>query len=336
MSSLESSGQILDKVDDWESHYQRKDGKPPFHGMVLLARDNPEALDMDCAAMRAILTRDGQVVHEEQGRALRQSSQGPPLEHFGYVDGISNPEFAPLVVRDGGWDASAPLDQVLVPDPFVNGAFGSFLVYRKLEQDVSKFRDLVGHMAQRSGLSQAEAGARLVGRFEDGTPVLGTTIPSGLWPPDNDFTFQDDLAGSGCPLFAHVRKMNPRLDDPHLSPAEQLDRRARRIARRGITYGNREPDLSDAPSKDVGLLFMAFMANIADQFAFIQRAWANDPSFPRTPTNVDPIIGPDATPLGRCFQDRGSSFSWQSAVTMRGGEYFFAPSIPFLHNPQAG
>ncbi len=349
MAAAFSLDELSDRLVDWEDPYQpvtqARVGDPhlvgsPFDGMLLLARDREADLELECCTLRRLIEASGgQCLLEEAGKVMRQGPGAHPVEHFGYVDGVSNPELLPTAatLNRNSWDPSAPLEQVLVRDPFVPEEFGTLLVYRKLEQNVQLFRDLVASAVTATGLSPALIGAQMVGRFPDGTPTVRSSIPLGKALPDDTFTYQEDPTGTACPFFAHTRKVNPRLD----GGTAEAERRRRRIVRRGITYGERETGLTDAPTGGVGLLFMAFMANIDEQFAFIQKRWANDASFLKAPTNIDPLIGQVLNLATgaydpRSFSLRGSSFSWQSAVTMRGGEYFFAPSIPFLHNPLAG
>ena len=133
-----------------------------------------------------------------------------------------------------------------------------------------------------------------------------------------------------------MRKVNQR---------EQREPRRPRIVRRGVTYGKREkepkdnPRLEELPSSGVGLLFLCYQKNIAKQFQVLQDQWANNPGFPKQGVGIDPIIGqlkqgktgqqkwpvqwgdPHATP---------QSFEFRGFVTLKGGEYFFAPSIYFL------
>jgi deferrochelatase/peroxidase EfeB len=64
----------------------------------------------------------------------------------------------------------------------------------------------------------------------------------------NDFHYDLDPVGRQCPLFAHIRKTNPRGDVPrYIRPGTEEFERARRIVRRGITYGER-PDLAQPPT----------------------------------------------------------------------------------------
>ena len=141
----------------------------------------------------------------------------------------------------------------------------------------------------------------------------------------NDFNYEEDPQGNKCPLFAHIRITNPRIDTEK--------ERGRRIARRGITYGDPTPpddDLEMLPEGGVGLLFQCCQADLREQFEYLQRL-AN--------AAADPIIGQSA---GNSFPDlefpkiynkpeRGR-FGFHDFVTMKGGEYFFVPSISFFKN----
>jgi deferrochelatase/peroxidase EfeB len=121
------------------------------------------------------------------------------------------------------------------------------------------------------------------------------------------------------------------------------------MARRGQTYGERVDDPNgdvapeDRPSRDVGLLFMAFNTDVAQQFEFTQSAWADNPGFPfaapEQPVGLDPLIGqgPRSTTM-HCPVGWGAGGGSNLAevpqapqvVTMKGGEYFFMPSLAFL------
>jgi deferrochelatase/peroxidase EfeB len=194
------------------------------------------------------------------------------------------------------------------------------------------------------GASEDLAGAMVVGRFTDGTPVADSDAPKADYT--NDFVFEDqDEKGYRCPRHAHIRKVNPRGTTPLTSMAKE---KRRRIARRGIPYGKPMPGLCgpDAPtdpnpSGDRGLLFMCYQANIEKQFEFIQRTWVDNPNFPTQlvggkDTGDDPLIGQHGNEKQRWPRKWGQEsagkieFNFEAAVTLKGGEYLFAPSLPFL------
>ena len=85
------------------------------------------------------------------------------------------------------------------------------------------------------------------------------------------------------------------------------------------------------------MLFMCYQAKIWRQFEFIQRRWMNDPAFPGAGVGRDPVAG--AGPRLRSAQwlrwpvsgEAGDvRFNFGGFVRLKGGEYFFAPSMQFL------
>lgn len=351
------------KPGRWEAGYREA-----VHALVQLG-DDPEdetRLLNAVETVKAEVAGLAQVLAIETGRALRRTvtvegkERIEPIEHFGYFDGISQPLFTAEDLDKyyekqgtkgpGNWDPSASLSLVLADDPFSEDdeALGSYLVYRKLHQNVGQWNDRVVATAQAVGIAPDLAGATAVGRFKDGTPVVDANQPAGNYT--NDFVFRTgDPDGWRCPAHAHIRKVNPRGTTPRTSDESE---RRRRIARRGIPYGKPLPDICDAqgaetdadPAADRGLLFLCFQANVEKQFEFIQRTWADNPNFPdnifnlpfQRDTGDDPVIGQDPNEPQRWPKTWGSSaggrqkFNFEAAVTLKGGEYFFAPSLPFL------
>lgn len=362
-------------VDALDPEYRGEGGA--IHAMILLADDDPAEL---VAAERVVLTQlaaFADIVASERGMNLKKQfhpQDGPDglsIEHFGYVDGRSQPLFLLRHVRredpvGGGsfWDPRAPLSLVLVPDPngTPNVSFGSFLVYRKLEQNVKGFKAAEKALAAELGLPTELVGAMAVGRYEDGTPIV--LQPSdGTRPIPNDFNYGGDPAGRSCPFHAHIRKTNPRLESARLggpfaqSEAEEL---GHRIARRGIPYGGPQSEGDDLPTRGVGLLFFCYQSDIWEQFEFMQRFWANNPTFlePQmggpgapgfSPTGLDAVIGQripgSSDPIGvpEPFPPKNWPREWGKPtqpvdvgfagfVNLRGGEYLFCPSINFLRS----
>ncbi|OYU42179.1 MAG: peroxidase, partial [Burkholderiales bacterium PBB4] len=112
------------------------------------------------------------------------------------------------------WDPTIFLSQVLVPCPGseLDVSFGSFFVFRKLEQKVRGFKtrelELAEAMETESGRNPGElAGAYVVGRFENGTPTSMSRVELPLHgkPVANNFNFDTDKAGLRCPFAAHIR-----------------------------------------------------------------------------------------------------------------------------------
>jgi Dyp-type peroxidase family len=281
------------------------------------------------------------VVYVQDSRAYKnKDSEG--LEHFGYVDGRSQPLMTQSDIQHekakGGidrYDPSAPLGQFLLPDPLSPTEFGSFFVFRKLEQNVAGFKrqeQLTADAEELKGEDRELAGAQAVGRFEDGTPVTLSQVALG-GAVQNNFNYDADPAGSKCPFHAHIRKTNPRGS----SPGGLTFDKSVQMARRGITYGSRVQDPNtkafiDQPFGGVGLLFMSYQASIEAQFQFMQTQWANNENFPKPGVGIDPVIGQGPSTLAQTWPSNGKKFLFRGFVTLKGGEYFYTPSLAGLKN----
>lgn len=346
-----------DRLEDWEPAFRgRIDALLILaYGGVELSADEARAfLDRQVKGLRGGLDGVGEIVHVEHGHVLRDEA-GRPIEHFGFVDGISNPlllepDLEQARRDDDGCDRhdlSAPLSLVLVPDPGAREAqaCGSYLVYRKLQQNIRGFHrridELAAALAAAAGgpVDRELAGAYVVGRFRDGTPVVDHPSPAG-GPPTSNFNYDDDPAGTRCPFQAHTRKTNPRGDLVRAFASTPEAERASRIVRRAISYG--PPDLEPAAEwTDAGLLFLCAVADIGGQFVVQQSGWCNSTGFLREATGLDPVVGcpsgdcppcPQSWPLrwGQAADAPKLTFDFSGFVRCRGGEYFFAPSLDFL------
>ena len=335
--------------------------KKDLHAVILVGDQQQAPRDAMLAKVQALLTPSAKFdVNIQEGHGLHNHN-GDGIEHFGYVDGRSQPLFLTEDVdnerlrQDGAtnWDPQFGPGRAIVPDPTGNdpaSQFGSYFVFRKLEQNVRKFKTEEDKFATRLGLTGDDierAGAMIIGRFEDGTPLAIQSAAGAHSPVQNDFNYNSDGDGAKCPFFAHIRKVNPRSSGGFEPPPGE---RKHIMARRGQTYGVRTDDpndgqLTNKPKKNVGLLFMAFNANIAEQFEFAQKSWANNPGFPKVPAGrnapgLDMVIGQGARPDIDGPKVWGADFSVAAqhkivtaapqAVTMKGGEYFFMPSLPTL------
>ena len=346
-------------VATWEAHFAQD-----IHLMVLVGDMDRNRVRLKRDKIVDILDQAGAtLVHEQKGSAVKDTNNNG-IEHFGYVDGRSQPL---LLVEDiekesenagvTRWDPQFGLGAALVQEPPPSpGAvtFGSYFIFRKLEQNVRTFKRREQELATALGLTTDEtrevAGALAVGRFEDGTPVTMSDKGRNENPP-NDFNYNGD-AGSRCPFHAHIRKVNPRGS----GPGGLADERTHVMPRRGIPFEDvpRAVHPSDLPGSDslaefdadvgpklptggVGLLFMAYNASLTKQFVFTQGSWANAPGFPVAGAGLDPVIGQGAgvpaQKWHKTWDEPASptpSFDFHGFVAMRGGEYFFAPSLSVL------
>jgi Dyp-type peroxidase family len=237
----------------------------------------------------------------------------------------------------------------------VNGppwaADGSYLVFRRLAQDVPGFNQFVAQTAAAEQKPEALIGAKLVGRYKSGCPLevprdkpegfdTQTADPSIADPSllsdqeINNFEYDRDAGGEIVPRAAHIRKAYPRNE---ATPGGgEADTQTHRLLRRGIAYG--EPFDVGAPAgtphagdAERGLLFLCYQRSLEDQFEFVQQRWVNNPNFPQQGDGQDPIIAQEAT--DRAFTAPGlpqPQLQINQFVRTTGGEYFFQPSISAL------
>ena len=137
-------------------------------------------------------------------------------------------------------------------------------------------------------------------------------------------------------------------DEPKDTPHQSSLRRGCRSRKSAATGSSAAPinfgRPEDVGTSPVGMYFLCFQADLGLQFEFIQGTWANTVGFLQPSTGVDPIIGQgNNLPQGREWPKAWGDPSAGSTrvqvsdfVTLKGGEYFFAPSVGFLKNIEAG
>ena len=231
------------------------------------------------------------------------------------------------------------------PQPGVLAKNGSFLVYRKLRQDVAAFRQFLRDESTR--LWGADAGvlgverlaSKLVGRWRSGCPTMLSPLvdnPSIAedWKRNNDFRYAGDPRGEVCPFGSHIRRMNPR--DGLTNHGDTLVR-THRIVRRGLPYGSWLDDAATGDDgQERGVAFMAINASIKYQFEFLQSQWLHNGEFAGLARgDVDPLAGePRAGSRFRIPSANAAPrnvFDLPRFITLRGGGYFFIPSVTALH-----
>lgn len=348
---------VSDKLADWETAFNQQ-----IDGMIIVGDNDRRLVQFKRDEVATLLKEGGATIILEQAGSALKNHQNDGIEHFGYVDGRSQPL---LLVEDiereattagtSRWDPQFGLEAALVKD--LGGidtvSFGSYFIFRKLEQNVQGFKRQEQVLATTLGFKTTEkrelAGALVVGRFEDGSPVTLSNEAKGANPP-NDFNYDND-AGTRCPFHAHIRKVNPRHavagEREHIMPRRGIPFTdvARRVHPSDLPGSEDLADFDanvkpDLPTGGVGLLFMAYNSDLTNQFVFTQQSWANNVGFPSAGTGVDPVIGQGADTAA----PQTWPVSWDNAaggtqprnfagfVTMRGGEYFFAPSLTFFKN----
>ena len=339
--------------DSGESAPDRWDaplGGTDVHVLVMISAAHADALRAHDQRVRDGVRRAGglTVVADQIGNALPNN-----VEHFGYADGFAQPEIegaglpsqpgdgAPLgdgqwrPIRAGEFILGYPDEENVEPDaptPDALARNGTFLVYRKLHQNVAAFRDELRRGAELYPGGEELLAAKIVGRWRDGTPIdLSPERSDPAIPADparnNAFSYGDDSDGLRCPIGAHVRRANPRDSLPF--GGKLVNRH--RLIRRGIPYGEPLADGAENDGRDRGVIFMCLQASIARQFEFIQGQWLNRGNVFTLGEDQDVLVGPqDAAGPHKMTVPGNPPFflgPLQRVVTVKGGEYFFVPGI---------
>lgn len=236
------------------------------------------------------------------------------------------------------------------PRPKDLGRNGTYLVIRKLRQDVAGFWKYVeensrvpGKSAEENAANKELLAAKLMGRWKSGAPLALSPLKDdptlGEDPTSNNhFQFREDPHGMKCPLSSHVRRANPR-DTLVEDPKESIKLCSRHlIIRRGRPYHDKYAD----GTEEQGLMFVALNTNIGRQFEFIQQTWMNNPKFNDLYDSKDPIAGDNYDPeypeddpkdysaIVPGFPVRQRLTGLPRFVHTRGGDYFFLPGIKAL------
>jgi len=219
------------------------------------------------------------------------------------------------------------------------GFNGTYLVLRKLEQRVAAFWRFAEEAARESGARSVElAAARLIGRWANGAPL--SLFPES--PPSDPgslaFGYRElDPLGRRCPLAAHVRRANPR--DALGVDARSALRSANlhRLLRRGRLYGPRVEQAGLDDGVERGLVFMALNADLARQFETVQGSQLRYAHFGSARSEREPLLGSgagDGSAPGRFSVPgepvRTTLHDLPKFVRVRGGSYFFLPSLSAL------
>ena len=218
--------------------------------------------------------------------AIDEGFARPDKRSFGgFEDGISNIGRMPLSQREKfvfvGRDSDEPnwCQQ------------GSYLVFRKIEQNLKDWDRLKEKMQ-----------SKMIGRNKpDGKPLSRRVEDASREP-----IFPDPASKKDGPLKSHSRAVNPRRISEYTIgfPDE-----SRRFLRRGYPFVDNVPlrGQEDKELASFGLHFIAFMNDISAQFEYISQVWQMNPDFPV------PGAG------------RDTMFEREIFKTVAGGYYFCPP-----------
>ncbi|WP_296710358.1 hypothetical protein [Rhodoblastus sp.] len=287
-----------------------------------------------------------QPIYCEAGRMLDGEA-----EHFGFRDGISQPGVRGKIMQNGterlvttrygvpsrdgidfgkagqplAWpgqfltgQSTGPTDRPMLSPELTNG---SFLVFRRLLQDVHAFYADTDSLARKLTVDSkveidgAGLRARIVGRFPSGAALMrfdkdpirqedpnavnyfefGTELPPIVLDDqtkiDGSAADPDVLRGRRCPVWAHTRKVNPR--DQPTDRGGRVETQGFQMLRRGIPFGppfdHANPcNLRNKESR--GLLFLAYQRSIDRQFLVLNSDWMNTRTGPQA-GGFDLLVG---------------------------------------------
>ena len=368
---------------------------------LIVASDGRDELKTRVAQIEAGLAPGLRVLFKDHGARLAGAHGA--CEHFGFRDPISQPVIRGRLSGDPGDfltpragsakpHQAQPGQNLIWPGEFVFGypqqnprdlvrpgtiakagpawcADGSFLVFRRLRQDVALFRSYLERTAAalRDGtpalrtMTAEKLAAKFLGRWRSGTPIMhapDSDDPKVARDPAAliDFNYVEpkrprvkrgtrararggDVDGLICPHAAHIRKAYPRDHATSLDTAASME--THRLLRRGLPFGPPFPAKGER-----GLLFLAYQTSIERQFEFVTRAWLNKPHLRDDGDGHDPVAGQRSYGVNG---DRSRSFTlpfrnrdgsierleldlptdW---VTPTGGGYFFVSSVSALRD----
>jgi Dyp-type peroxidase family len=321
-----------------------------------------EALDTRCAVLQAAMEETGgaTVLGSQDAAAVVKDGKPTTSEHFGYTDGFGNPDYLGVerstqpgqgkLLPDGSWAPLATGELLLgyadeagelpvAPIPHLLGSNGTFMVYRKLHQNVATFRAYLDQQAALYAGGKEKLAAKFIGRWRDGTPLeLSPDREDAALVQDQnrntDFVYGADPEGSRCPIGAHIRRVHPR--DAFGFNGQLINRR--RITRRGLPYGRIAPENEPASdSEDRGVIFMVLNACLARQFEFVQQQWVQYGNDSHLGNDKDALMGQHGGHGNFMVQGDRSPTNppfvcshLPDFVELRGGDYFFLPSITAL------
>ncbi len=343
--------------DHWDPVWNDEDRKlQHVHIMISINGKEEQYLESRYRKIQQIAQdhKVTQLVGHRGAQSDYQSAAALPgsKEHFGYRDGISDtcvtgcgqdsadaigagkptggdprkPEgWAPLEAGEfilGHPDESCAYPEA--PGPPLFSRNGTYLVYRKLHENVGSFNSyLEAEGAKFPGGKEALA-AKFSGRWRNGAPLVSFPTEEsanqfiheltdaqakariqGASQQDKDryaalqlgiavlVLLSGDPQGAKGPFGAHTRRTNPRsaleFGNPGAFATSGALSNRRRMLRRGLPYGRVEDPTRD--DGDHGVVILLMNADLSRQFEFVQQQWINYGNDFRLANDQDPLLG---------------------------------------------
>jgi len=305
------------------------DSEAKWHRAVAIAREQWEGF----TGVSVLQTQDfGAQPGDRNSLGYKDGIDQPAIEDAGIdlLPGQGRPIKAGEFILGYPGKAGFPLP---MPEPEILGRNGTYIGLRKYQSLVGAFNRFL----QANGRTEEERellAAKLVGRWRSGAPL--TLAPDADNPGlgadprrNNDFNYVNDPAGRQAPFGCHIRRMNPR--DTELTRLTDVN--VHRLIRRGTTFGPPyDPKALSKEDDEVprGAYFLFISAKAMASIEFLQQEWINDGNFVGLGDERDPIVG---------VQEDGATFTIprtpvrrrihgiETFNVLRGGEYFFMPSL---------
>jgi len=346
-------------------HWEGGLGGPDIHAMALIRTDSDQGREVASQVLRDEMDATGGVkvrfVQDTMALA-HENGIGSEGEHFGFADPISQPPIEGAETPsypgdgvpepDGTWRPLKPGEFLLgyedeagpagtqTPDPPELRLNGTYVVFRKLYQDVAAFRRYLVTAAKALYGSddvyhQDLVAAKITGRWRSGCPLdLSPEKDDPAIAADphrrNNFTYAGDDQGLRCPLGSHLRRSNPRATPLKRATAV----RRHRLLRRGVEYGpHLKPGVLEDDGVDRGLINLFIQADIDRQFEFVQKEWMKGGEFiGLDPNEQDPIngVGGEGSQMLVPGAKQPFLFDLPTFVKVKGGEYLFVPGLKAL------
>jgi Dyp-type peroxidase family len=348
----------VNSPDHWDKVWR----EDRVHAWIGVNGLTTETLETRCAKIQSLVEETGgaTVAASQDAAAVVMNGKPTTSEHFGYTDGFGNPDYLGIerntqpgqgeLRPNGTWAPLATGELLLgyadeagelpvAPIPHLLASNGTFMVYRKLHQNVATFRAYLEKQAALYSGGKEKLAAKFMGRWRDGTPLeLSPNNPDPAIVKDpnrnTDFTYGADAEGTRCPMGAHIRRVHPR--DAFGFNGQLINRR--RITRRGLPYGrfvSESEPVSDIEER--GIIFMVLNASLSRQFEFVQQQWIQYGNDAHLGNDKDMLLGNHGGSGRFVVQGEASSTnppfvcsSLPDFVELRGGDYFFLPSITAL------
>ena len=182
---------------------------------------------------------------------------------------------------------------------------GSYLVYRKIREDMPRWEALKEARQEEHIGRHKESGAPL-SRQVAGADGMTPVYPDPTDPADG-------------PLNAHVRKVQPRRNEPDLFGISDLERRF--VRRPYPFFDGLDPSTGTTVN---GLQFIAFMKSIQEQFEHVTNMWQMNENFPVADTGIDALFA------HRILSVIDGGYYFCPPGLRREGDYFGAPLFESL------